>query len=102
MHPQQAPSHLLGPPPLRPGRSSAPSSAPSGPALGLALVYWCLVASQVKALSEFHWSSWGRVAVSTLFLLVSLCGPGAMLHQNPHRRRGYQPMPAEPAGGVGA
>ncbi len=74
-----------------------------GAALGLALVYWCLIASQVKALSEFHWSSWGRVAVSTLFLLVSLCGPGAMLHQNPHRRRGYQPMAAEePAGGVGA
>ena len=75
-----------------------------GAVLALALVqYWSLIASSVKPLSEFHWSSWGRVAVSTLFLLVSLCGPGAMLHQNPHRRRGYQPMAAEePAGGVGA
>ena len=73
-----------------------------GATLALALAYWSLIASSVKALSELHWSSWGRVAISTLCLLVSVCVPGAMLHQNPHRHRGYQPMPAELAGGVGA
>ena len=66
--------------------------------LALALVYWCLIASSVTALSSFHWTSWPRVAAPCALMAISFAVPAAMVHQNPHRR-GYQPMPTEVAGG---
>ena len=68
----------------------------------LAAAYWCLIVSTVRALSSFHWSSWPRVVASCALMVVSVVGPGVMVHQNPHRRRGYQPMVTEDAGHVGA
>ena len=63
-----------------------------GVALFLCLL-WAVIVPNVPGMSQFFWTSWPRVVISTLFMLGLYVMVGAMIFANPHRKRfGHEQM----------